>query len=891
MMKAGGLGMPNGGQEPAASAFERGELLERSDQLSALADSLDVVIAEAAGALVFVGGEAGVGKTVLLQAFCDQKRASARILWGACEALLTPGPLGPFFDLAEVTRGELEELVSSGARPHEVTAALIRELAGGRATVVVLEDLHWADEATLDVLRLLARKVEAIPALVLASYRDDELDRAHPLTLVLGELATARAVTRLEVAPLSADAVGELAEPHGIDAQDLYRETNGNPFFVTEVLAVGTREIPHTVRDAVLARVARLSDPARSLLEAIAIATPQAEVWFLEALVPAEIDHLEECLASGMVRAQPGGVAFRHELARLAVEESLPPNRRVSLHRGAVAALAATPDRATDSARIAHHADAAGDGAAVLRFAPAAATRAASLGAHREAAAQYARALRFAEVLPPEEQAELLEQQAYEGYLIGELDGAIAAQERALALRRALDDKRSEGDCLRSLSRLYRFLGRTKDAAEVGRQAVASVERLPRGRELALAYVNLGHLYTVAEDADEAMAWSSKALELAEQLDEPQVLAYALTNIGANQVLADAPEAPAKLEQSLEIARRAGFEDHAGRAYVNLVWWPLLRRRYDLVDRYLEEGLEYCAEHGLDLWRLFLIVCRARVELDRGRWTEAADSANLALRDRRTWPVPRVLALTVLGLVRARRGDPDVWPLLDEALELAEPTGELQRIGPAAAARAEAAWLEARHEAVLGETGAALDLALRRRAPWAIGELACWRRRAGLAEVVQEPVAAPYAAELAGDWGRAAELWAGLGCPYEAALALAGADDDGTLRRALDEMQRLGAQPAAAIVARRLRERGARGLPRGPRATTRENPGGLTTREVEVLELVGEGLRNADIAERLFLSEKTVSHHVSAILRKLGVRTRGEASAEARRLGIVAEDR
>jgi DNA-binding CsgD family transcriptional regulator/tetratricopeptide (TPR) repeat protein len=884
--------MPNAGQEPAASAIDqRGELLERSDQLAALAESLDVVIAQAAGALVFVGGEAGVGKTVLLQAFCDQRRASVRILWGACEGLLTPGPLGPFFDLAEVTRGELEELVSSGARPHEVTAALIRELAGGRATVVVLEDLHWADEATLDVLRLLARKVEAVPALVLASYRDDELDRAHPLTLVLGELATARAVTRLEVAPLSADAVGELAEPHGLDAQELYRETNGNPFFVTEVLAAGTQEIPHTVRDAVLARVARLSDPARRLLEAIAIATPQAEVWFLEALAPAEVDHLEECLASGMVRSQPGGVAFRHELARLAVEESLPPNRRVSLHRGAVAALAATPDRATDSARIAHHADAAGDGAAVLRFAPAAAARAASLGAHREAAAQYARALRFAEVLPPAERAELLERGAYEGYLTGELDGAIAAQERALALRRALDDKRSEGDCLRSLSRLYRFLGRTKDAAEVGRQAVASLEPLPRGRELALAYVNLGHLYTVAEDAEEAMAWSSKALELGEQLDDPQVLAYALTNIGANQVLADAREAPAKLEQSLELALRAGFEDHAGRAYVNLVWWPLLRRRYDLVDRYLEEGLEYCSEHGLDLWRLFLIACRARVELDRGRWTQAADSASLALRDRRTWPVPRVLALTVLGLVRARRGDPDVWPLLDEALELAEPTGELQRIGPAAAARAEAAWLDARHEAVLGETAAALDLALRRRAPWAIGELACWRRRAGVADVVQDAVAAPYAAELSGDWGRAAELWAGLGCPYEAALALAGADDDGALRRSLDELQRLGAQPAAAIVARHLRERGARGLPRGPRAATRENPAGLTAREVEVLELVGEGLRNADIAERLFLSEKTVSHHVSAILRKLGVRTRGEASAEARRLGIVAQDR
>ena len=321
------------------------------------------------------------------------------------------------------------------------------------------------------------------------------------------------------------------------------------------------------------------------------------------------------------------------------------------------------------------------------------------------------------------------------------------------------------------------------------------------------------------------MAWSAKALALGEQLGDRQVVAYALTNMGANQVLADTPEAPAQLEQSLALALREGFEDDAGRAYVNLVWWPILRRRFDLVDRHLEEGFEYCSERGLDLWRLFLVGCRARRELDRGSWTAAADAAGLALRDRRTWPVPRVFALTVLGLVRARRGDPDVWPLLDEALALAEPSGELQRIGPVAAARAETAWLQARHERVAMETEAALELALSRQAPWAIGELACWRRRAGITEEVQGVVAAPYAAELAGDRGRAAELWTDLGCPYDAALALAGADDDRALRGALDGLQPLGAQPAAAIVARRLRERGVRGLPRGPRGHDEREPG------------------------------------------------------------------
>src|SRR3954454_11163218 len=400
------LAMPLRSPDPTAAT---GALLERSRELSTLAAFLDDARERSRGRFVFLGGEAGIGKTALLREVCADCGRGTRVLWGGGDPMVTPQPLAPLLDIAEAEGDETAALVTAGAKPHPIAAALVRDLAAPAPTLLVFEDVHWADEATLDVLGLLARRIGGKPVLVLASYRDDALDRRGPLRVLLGELASAPDVVRMPLPPLSRQAVATLAGPHGVDGDALYEATDGNAFFVTEVLAGGDEQIPATVRDAVMARTARLSTGARNLLDAAAVLVPPVDVATLFALRPYADGELEECLATGMLVGTGSAVAFRHELSRLALEGSLSPDVRVALHSTALAALAERPNRGPEAARLAHHAEAARDADAVLRFAPAAARAAAEVGAHREAAAQYDRALRFADTAPLRVRAELLD--------------------------------------------------------------------------------------------------------------------------------------------------------------------------------------------------------------------------------------------------------------------------------------------------------------------------------------------------------------------------------------------------------------------------------------------------------------------------------------------------
>jgi len=860
-------------------------LLEREAVLDGFRSALEDA-RKGHGRLVLLAGEAGVGKSTVVRAFCDEVRSSARVLWGGCEPLFTPSPLGPFLDIAQED-AELRAALEHG--PAEVATAILRAAAMKPTTIVVVEDVHWADEATLDVLRLLGRRLGLKGVLVVATYRDDVLDRVHPLRVVIGELVTHPHVQRMSVPPLTAEAVAELADSSELDAVELHRLTGGNPFFVTEVLASGSGAVPATVRDAVLARAARLSDGARALLDAVAIAPPRVELWLLEALAGEHFSSLNECLTAGMLVERDGAIEFRHELARLAIEESLEPARRLDLHRTALAALDSPNGGTSHVARLAYHAGAAADVDAVLRYAPAAAARATLLGAHREAAAHYARALRHGDRLTPGERGDLFREQANALLLTEQLEESIAAVTRAIEEYREIGDRLREGDALRIRSIVAWGPGYIEACTRDGWDAVSLLESVPASRELALAYAQLSDLHREVEDTAAARVWAVKGIELGRRLGARDVEIRATTELGGAEVLDRDPAGPIRLEEALSTARAAGLVAPVGRLYLFLNWAGMLTRDYTITDRHLADGLQHCSDHGLELYRLIQLAFAARIALDRGHWDEAADHANAALRVQRSATTPRIIALVALALVRARRGDPDVRAVLDEAWALAEPTGEIHRMSPVALARAEVAWLAGRHEDIALATDAVLDLAVARLRPWPIAELLCWRRRAGIHDEVGVEPHGPFAAEAAGDSVSAAEQWTQIGCPYEAALALVGADEEEPLRRALEELQRLGARPAAAIVARRLQERGVRNLRRGPRPSTRSNEAHLTTRELQVLALLADGLRNAAIAERLFVSPRTVDHHVAAILRKLDAQSRGEAVAEAGRLGLLQD--
>jgi DNA-binding CsgD family transcriptional regulator len=861
------------------------KLLEREDLLAQLQEQLRRSVA-GPGMLVFIEGEAGIGKTSLLRAFAANQR-SVPVRWGGCDALQTPRPLGPLYDIAAHSRGPLQTALGADADRLGVYSAFLDEMTS-ESSLILMEDLHWADEATLDLLRFTGRRIARTRSLVVGTFRSDEVGPSHPLRLVLGDLATS-GIQRIEPRPLSVNAVRELAGDRELDAGELHRRTGGNPFFVTEVLAASTAGVPATVRDAVLTRAARLRPSARAILDAAAVAGSRVEPWLLQDLAAAESASIDECLATGVLRVADGVFLFRHELARQAILQALTPTRLLSLHRMVLQILQSPATPSVDLARLAHHAEGAAFEEAVLEFAPAAGRDAAAKGAHRQAAEQFARAIRFATRAPAMTRASLLDEFAAESHLKGSLDESIDARLAAITLWQEIGDPGRQAISLCRMSHALVAMGRNGPGEAAMNEALAIAARLPGSQAALTVHRWSAFIRMLDRDIEQAIDQGQTALALAEKLADQDAAAHCLNTIGSSMIVVGrVDEGRMYLERGLGM--RGQSDASIASALGNLGSGCGEARSFFLAEDYLRRGIDFSIEHDLDMARLYQMSWLALVHLYRGRWDEASRVAHAVLSDRASAAIARMMALITLGRVRARRGDPGIWEALDAARTLAGNTGTLQRVAPMQAARAEAAWLEGRTQDAANEASAGVELAVRKRHPWFAAELLYWIP--GFTDGGSFPdfcADRPFALEARGIWREAADTWTALGCPYEAACSLA-TGDEAAQREALATFESLGARPMIERVRHRLRAAGVRGLPRGPRESTKQHPAGLTSKEVAVLSLLAQGLRNREIAQRLSRSARTIDHHLAAIFAKLEVTTRAEAVSVAHRLGVVSHE-
>lgn len=861
-------------------------LLERDDVLARLRHLLRKA-GTGHGHVAALVGEAGVGKTSVVRsiAAASTEHGIARVHWGACEDLSVPDPLAPLYDMARAAKWNLSPTIGRDSRLPVFSEALALLDRGDMPSLVVIEDLHWADNATLDFVRYIGRRVRDSHILLLLTARSDSsLGRMH-VRRALSDVPS-QAVEKCELMPLSESAVADLAWAAGQNAAELYRVTAGNAFFVTELLAAGrTDDPPSSVYDAVLGRVDRVPQAARAIIDAVSIFPRRAEASLVDALCA--VSHkadIEACIANGILVADGTDLTFRHEIARRAVEGALTEPTRRDLNARALVHLRAAD--VVSAARIAHHAAQAGDSAAVLEFAPIAAEDAARVGAHREAAEHFRAALSHADPLPAAARASLYERYAFECHVTGQMVVAIEAQSMALDLHRASGNRLKVGDCLRWLSRMHYLAGDRMAADALGHEAVEVLADMSATPESAMAFSNLAQLGMLADDVEQAETLGNKAIVLAEQLNRPDILCHALNNVATAVQWRDLELSRRQLDSSLAIALERGLQEHAARAYTNRAWIAINHLESVEARSLLDAGIAYCAERDLDTWRDYMTGWLAELLLQQGDWTAAGDAAMRVVGNDDAAPLSRYPAALALARLRSRRGDPSIVPLIDELRCFLRTGSELQRLAPYSTLVAERAWIG---EAPHGEALNLLDqvIAMATDAVM-IPQVFAWRRRLDPSSAIprSERYPLPFRLAFGGNWRAAASAWEKFGAPYEHALSLSEGDVEAQ-REGLRLLDLLGANAVAGRLRRQMREAGIRGGRRGPRATTRANPAGLTRRQMDVLRLMDQGWSNARIAQSLFVSPKTVDHHVSAILDKLSAGSRGEAAAIARREGLL----
>jgi DNA-binding CsgD family transcriptional regulator/tetratricopeptide (TPR) repeat protein len=857
------------------------------------------------GGVAVIAGEAGIGKTTLVQAFLECSTGIARTLVGVCDPLETPRPLGPLIDAALPVAPDLARRVAAGLPRASAFASALDLIDDADGPVVfVIEDLHWADEATLDLFTFIARRLDERPALLIVTFRSDEVDDRHPLRLRLGDVR-AHIRTRIELDPLSTEAVRSLADGLGlseidVDIDALHRTTRGNPFFVTEVLAARTLvedgasevPVPQTVREAVMARAGRLRPSARHVLDAISIVPGSAPRWLVNAISDLPDDEfddgLDTCIGLGLLRSRPdGAIEFRHELGRLTIERSLGARRSHEFHARALSALRSS-EQTADRSRLAHHASGADDGASVVELAPVAAAEAMVAGSYREACVLLEMALRHAHVCDAAQRGTLWLRLGSARCELGELGAGLDAFTQAAAEFRAAGDDQLLAEAYVECAGASGSLGQHAERHRYLHQAETLLDLdigPSRGAALLAAEWCTEHMLTRSPALAEE--YGQRAMALATQIGDIELYARVAIQSGISLCMAGDHTGLQRVRRGMTIGEQLGADDLVAHGFSQIGSGYGELRRYDIALAELRLGIEYTSARELVARKMYMSAWLARCELETGDWNAAGRRASQLAAQPRNVGLSRFVTMVTLGWLRMRRGDPGVTDALDEILAFARSAGHLQRLWPAAACAAEYAWMQDRLPDALEVLHQALEVAERLEYAPAIEELGHWLVIAGDAPTFDASSATtPFGLSAAGRPDLAVTAWDERGCPYEAALARVHAGGADNLRSAFVAFDALGAAPMRDRAGRLLRAQGAR-VPRGPHRSTQGNPHGLTDRELDVLRLLPTGSTNSEIGKTLYISERTVSHHVSRILSKLAVSTRAEAAIEAHRLDLT----
>lgn len=850
-------------------------LLERDHVLGEL-DALAAAAAEGRGRIAFVIGEAGIGKTSVLRAARERWADRLRAFWTACEDISSAEALTILRELPESCVGNIGSVSKGGERID-----LFREVLDNLAqvpSVLFVEDLHWADDGSIDFLRYAGRRIEDLPLLIVISSRNEEQTARSRIVRTSGDLSPS-ARCRFDLVGLSSEAVGRLAAAQGQLGSKVHEVTNGNPLLVTELLAnSGART--HTIDEIITGRASLLPTGARSFLEYCSVIPRRVSIEQIEAS-GADDEDIQTCIDCGLLLPDGDGLAFRHELTRHAISDALPPLRRRQMHARELERL----ERVGGSmVRQLHHAFWSKNRERVRELAPAVAERAAAFGAHGGAVQAWSAMLDTGE---PVDDPVPCERYAFELHMVGRLPDAIEWQQRALALHIGSGNRLKQGDNLRFLSRLRYMSGERTLAEKAAQQAVEILEPLGESAELALAYATLAQLAMLNDQDVEAIRLSKLALPMGEKFGRDDVVATTLINYGTSLQYRDFARGCDMLDQSIRLAKETGSHEHVARAYINKGWMHLMRPALPEALAILREGIDFCRDHDIANMQLYMRGGVAMCMFGLGLWDEASEEAGMVLAHPANTDLTGNPATRVLAALNVRRGTNRSAEFFGILRRHDERGREAPRFNSYAKLVAESAWTERRETA---EANDLLERAIsqlgKESSPLDASELWFWHRKLGSKSEVIPGMLKPYADLAAGNVADAAEGLARMNLPFEQALVLVEGDEE-QAAQGLFILEQLGAEATAARVRADLAERGIRKGTRGPRASTRSNQHGLTRRELDVLREIEGGLSNKEIANKLFVSPKTVDHHVSSILAKTDTKSRGEAAALARREQLI----